>query len=549
MTSLHAQMPRSVLGLQHGDLIGGKYRVDGLIGQGGMGVVLHATHLDLERPVAIKLVRADLADREEIIARMLFEARIAAKIRSEHVARVLDVGRLDSGVPYIVMEYLEGSDLSTLLEEQQRLPVALACDFVIQACEALAEAHAAGIIHRDLKPANLFVTTRADGTPTIKVLDFGISKDIGSATRRSAVTNSGGSVGSPHYMAPEQMRRGQPIDPRADIWALGAILFELITGKPAFDAELLPAVCARVLEEEPAHACDLLADVPAALDAVIWRCLRKDPALRYDSVALLARELAPFGSPGSALYAERVSRISATTRERSVIQVPMSSRQSSLMPRSLAPIALTPSKVLVASGRVHVARDAAAPVRSMSELTPTGVIELVDRRRPSVMKRLTFAASAACAFALAFAAWNRFSFWPGSEPQATARGQLSMFSGLPLDVDHARQAELPRQVPPVRQPEHGFADESARFDEKPSEASQPQTTPDATAPSRAKVGRRLPAARWKWSKASRKKPRPIDPDVSPSAAASRSRNDAAAAFPEVSPIADLWDTEAFDSRK
>lgn len=331
----------SLSGMRQGDLIGGKYRVEGVIGEGGMGIVLYAIHLDLERPVAIKVVRADLTDREEVISRMLLEARAAANIRSEHVARVLDVGRLDSGSPYIVMEYLEGCDLCTLLEHHGRLAPDIACGFIIQACEALAEAHTLGIVHRDLKPENLFLTTEADGEPIIKVLDFGISKELGPAPRRS-ITNASSAVGSPHYMAPEQMRAQPNIDLRVDIWALGAILFELVTGRPPFDAETLPAVCALVVSEEPPRARDVASGIPLGLDAVIWRCLRKDPAERYATVADLASALAPFGAGNSALSAERVSRISATTHRRSIMRLPMPSRDGSPLPRSLIPISVTP---------------------------------------------------------------------------------------------------------------------------------------------------------------------------------------------------------------
>ena len=181
-------------------------------------------------------------------------------------------------------------------------------EYAAQLATGLAAAHEKGIVHRDLKPENLFLTTSADGEPIIKVLDFGISKELGRMEPRS-VTNPSSAVGSPHYMAPEQMRALQNVDARADIWALGAILFELVTGRAPFDADNLAAVCALVVSEDPPRVRDVVKDVPAGLDAVIWRCLRKNPAERYASVADFAAALAPYGSPGSALSAERVSRL------------------------------------------------------------------------------------------------------------------------------------------------------------------------------------------------------------------------------------------------
>src|SRR5580693_7216018 len=168
----------------------------------------------------------------EYVARFEREARTAVKIKSEHVARVIDVGQLESGSPYMVMEYLEGEDLQGWLEKQGRLPIERAVDFLLQACEAIAEAHAMGIVHRDLKPANLFCIRRPDGTLSIKVLDFGISKAAGASM---GMTSTQAVMGSPLYMSPEQMGSSKGVDARSDIWALGVILFELVTGRVPFD--------------------------------------------------------------------------------------------------------------------------------------------------------------------------------------------------------------------------------------------------------------------------------------------------------------------------
>jgi serine/threonine-protein kinase len=295
-------------GFHHGELIGGKYRVTGLIGEGGMGIVLSAVHDDLERDVAIKVVRRELLQNEDVIERLLAEAQIAACIRSEHVTRVLDVGRLTSGSPYLVLEKLEGRDLSGILDEGGPLDVETAVDFVLQVCDALAEAHAGGIIHRDLKPENLFFTTRPDGSPCIKVLDFGISKNLGARDRRAAITNPSQVMGSPFYMAPEQIR-SKPVDARSDVWALGVVLYELCTGQTPFAADSVPSVCHLVLNEKPTPPRTFAPDLPLALEGIILRCLEKDPEHRFANVAELAFVLSAFGGPEAAYYADRIERV------------------------------------------------------------------------------------------------------------------------------------------------------------------------------------------------------------------------------------------------
>ena len=278
--------------LSVGDTIAGKYRIESTLGTGGMGIVFAASHLALDRTVAVKVMRAEMAEHAEAVERLLLEAKLAARFRGEHVCRVLDVGTLPSGVPFIVMEYLEGADLATLLNQQGAFEVPTAVDFVMEASEALAEAHLAQIVHRDLKPENLFVTRLLDGTPSIKVLDFGISKQLGANGSGRSLTNPSASLGSPYYMAPEQMRSPRDTDSRADIWALGAILFELLTGHQAFEGETLPEVCAAVMNSELPRVSEIVPDVPDALADLIDRCLRKDPAQRFSTVAELATLLA-----------------------------------------------------------------------------------------------------------------------------------------------------------------------------------------------------------------------------------------------------------------
>ncbi len=277
-----------------------------------MGVVLLATHLELDAQVAIKVIRDEFARNEEVVARMLFEARAVAKLKSSHVVRVLDVARLESGAPYIVMERLEGSDLAQVLVEGGPLPVQQAVDYVLQACEGLLEAHALGVIHRDLKPENLYRASTREGF-VVKVLDFGISKEISvaggtSLSPRSVMTSAGYAVGSPYYMSPEQMR-AQDVDARADIWSLGAILYELISGRCPFEGESLPVVCASVLSDvEAAPLASLAARVPEGLSAVVACCLRKNREDRFETVQELVAALRVFASLEGQRSADRTSR-------------------------------------------------------------------------------------------------------------------------------------------------------------------------------------------------------------------------------------------------
>ncbi|MGH7438680.1 MAG: serine/threonine-protein kinase [Polyangiaceae bacterium] len=283
-----------------GTVIAGKYRVEGVIGEGGMGTVLVARHEILDIRVAVKVLSAELSHQPNLVARFLQEARAVARLKSEHVARVMDVGTLGDNQPYIVMELLEGEDLERRL---QRGPLSItdAADFILQTLEAMAHAHGIGIVHRDLKPANLFATVATDGREMIKVLDFGIAKltgNVGRAdgSRSGAVTAEHNALGSPSYMAPEQVRASREVDRRADIWALGAILYELLTAKTAFGGETLGEIFGAVLHSTPAPLRGLRPGVPEGLEEVIARCLQRAPEDRFADVAELARAIAPFGS-------------------------------------------------------------------------------------------------------------------------------------------------------------------------------------------------------------------------------------------------------------
>jgi serine/threonine protein kinase len=298
--------------VQPGDTLAGKYRVERMLGVGGMGVVVAAFDTLLERRVAIKFLLSEGTQNPEVVARFAREARSAARIESEHVARVIDVGALPSGAPYMVMEYLDGQDLARRVTDHGALPVEEAVDYLLQACEAIAEAHALGIVHRDLKPANLFLTRRADGMSFVKVLDFGISKAASGAAGSQpdmSLTKTSAVMGSPLYMAPEQMRSTRQVDARADVWALGVILYELVSGHVPFEATTMPELCAMVLTEAAPSLRERCPSAPPGLAAAVERCLQKDPSQRFGNVSELANALAPFAPSRSRQSVERISRV------------------------------------------------------------------------------------------------------------------------------------------------------------------------------------------------------------------------------------------------
>jgi serine/threonine-protein kinase len=286
----------------------GKYAIERVIAEGGMGTVVAARHIELHRRVAIKLIASAFAPDPEVCARFRQEARAAAAIRSEHVCRVLDVGETPDGVQFIVMEHLEGEDLDACLAREGPLSVEDAVGCLLEACEAIAEAHAMGIVHRDLKPDNLFMARRADGSPIVKVLDFGISKGAPSDAAGPA-TGPAQILGTPQYMAPEQIRNDAEVDARADIWALGATLYDLLSGERPFTGASPQDVIAQVLTGSPEPLCAVRPEVPSELAAVVERCLQKDPAKRFQTLAELARALAPFGPAGITRSVARIERL------------------------------------------------------------------------------------------------------------------------------------------------------------------------------------------------------------------------------------------------
>jgi serine/threonine-protein kinase len=319
--------PLATAGIREGEILVGKYRVERVLGVGGMGVVVAAYHLHLDSRVAIKFLLPQMLANQRAVSLFANEARRAVRITSDHVARVFDVGTLENGAPYMVMEFLQGADLSALLRERGPLSLDEAVDFVLQAMEAIAEAHGLPnpIVHRDLKPANLFCIRKPDGKPHVKVLDFGISKAVtpDPGGGNLARTATGTLMGSPLYMSPEQMEGASGVDARADIWALGVILFELLTGAVPFPGETITEVSFKVASRPPLPLRQLRPDLPEEVQAVVLRCLEKDRDRRFQTVADLAMALLPLAPEESRASVRQI--VNTLQRSGAPVSIPQAS--------------------------------------------------------------------------------------------------------------------------------------------------------------------------------------------------------------------------------
>ncbi|MGK4003261.1 protein kinase [Sorangium sp. So ce1036] len=295
-----------VVPVRCGEIVAERYRVERLLGTGGMGTVVAARHLSLGELVAIKFMRAEYCGNPQLLRRFQREARGMFRLKTEHVPRVFDLGTLAprpgvaQPVPFIVMEHLSGNDLRSIVERRGRLPVPEAAEYVRQACAAVSEAHALGMVHRDIKPANLFLTYRTDGTPLIKVLDFGVAKFTTARPEDEGLelTTARSVMGSRRYMAPEQMLTPRDVDLRADLWALGVVLYQLVSGALPFGAETLEQLVLVVTEQPPRPLRSACADLPDGFDEIVMRCLEKDRRLRPASAGELSAALAPFALNG-----------------------------------------------------------------------------------------------------------------------------------------------------------------------------------------------------------------------------------------------------------
>ena len=425
--------------VQEGDILAGKYKIERMLAKGGMGVVVAAMHEALDQRVALKFLLPEGASNTEAVGRFLREARAAVRLRSEHVAKVLDVGTLDTGSPYIVMEYLEGRDLQALLSERSRLPAHTAVSYVLQACEAIAEAHAHGIVHRDLKPGNLFLTRRNDGSPCIKVLDFGISK-LPSGQLQAAMTKTSTVMGTPYYISPEQLRSSKNADSRSDIWALGMILYELLTGSVAFPRDTLPELCTAIIYDPVPDFDTHGVEVAPQLVQVVMRCLEKLPEQRYQTLAELASALAAFVVDGEA-SAERISRIlDPQERSSGSIQPPPAAPPASAAaePQGEEPLASIP---IPSAPGVETRREGMLDIEQES-FDETAMSAQLAAPRLGRGARLALAGVAG--FAGIVALWTVGTML---SPQATA---VPNHSALP--VAKAAQDELEPKVVPAAEP-------------------------------------------------------------------------------------------------
>ncbi|HEY7371359.1 MAG TPA: serine/threonine-protein kinase, partial [Polyangia bacterium] len=282
-----------------GEIVGERYELQRLLGAGGMGAVYEARHKLIGRRCAVKLLHPQYAGQASMLARFQREARAAASLENEHIAAVTDFGFAGDGVPFLVMERLEGEDLAALLAREGRLPVARAVALVAQACRGLAAAHANEIVHRDLKPANLFLTRRSDGGDLVKVLDFGIAKLLDGDETGASITGTGKLLGTACYMPPEQAKGDPDIDHRADIYALGAILYELLTATKAHPGTNYNAVLFHILTQQVVPLRAVRPDLPAGLERVVERAMAPGRAGRFARVTDLHDALAPFADAPS----------------------------------------------------------------------------------------------------------------------------------------------------------------------------------------------------------------------------------------------------------
>ncbi len=417
-----------------GTVVAGKYEVVRKLAEGGLGIVVLAVHRDLNQRVAIKYLKPEALATPALVVRFHREARLAASLHSEHVVRVFDVGRHRRAGPYMVMEYLEGSDLATVMTSG-RIDVSTAVDYVLQACDALAEAHSHGIVHRDLKPENLFLARRGTRGTIVKVVDFGLSKVTIPAGQSGAfprLTEQGERFGTPMFMSPEQLACSADVDGRSDIWALGVVLFELLTSELPFDGLTAATLAANIFSATPRELLPLRPDASPELEAIIRRCLAKDPAGRYRDIEALAADLVPHG-PASAV--ERLEAIRRALRTGSVMP-PRKERAS------VAPARESGSTKVVGLGALVVAAVLGAGVVLRQQLARPGPHEVVA----AGVAQIAPSASAFVAAASASASASAMGSSTASAPAAAAAGPEAARSAIVVAPSPAPPIEPKRRA-------------------------------------------------------------------------------------------------------
>jgi serine/threonine-protein kinase len=438
-----------------GQVIAGRYAVSRIIGRGGMGVVLEGRHLELGERVAIKFLNREHMAHSD---RFFREAKAAARIKSEHVVRVYDVGRLESGEPYIVMEYLEGDDLSARLDRLGQINAQPLADILLDVCEALAEAHAAGIVHRDLKPANIFLSHGADGEDLVKLLDFGVAK----VPDADAITRTASVLGSPLYMSPEQLMASRDVDARSDIWSLGIVMYEALTGSVPFKGDSLVHLALLIREKPTPRVRELRPELSEELDAVVGRCLAKDRGDRFADVAAFAEAIAPFASANAA---QSVSRI------RRVLEQKSARRETAALGSTLPFADTTASDSTTDSG----ARDRPASVKTLDAMSRSAEAPTTDARPAAtpwqawVLRGIV--ALVACA-ALAFV---------GSQLLARSRSRAEAARPKPVDEASA-QVAIGASTPAAPATTPSASPAPSRVEAPPSAAPPPKPPSAALAP-------------------------------------------------------------------
>jgi eukaryotic-like serine/threonine-protein kinase len=424
-------------GFEPGCVLAGKYRIERKLGAGGMGMVFEATHLMLAERVAIKVLLPQDGDGQSSRSRFFREAQAAARINSLHVCKVRDIGELEAGEPFIVMDYLEGFNLDAWIKEHGALDVERAVQWMLDACKGLAAAHAAGVIHRDIKAANLFMASTADGGSVLKILDFGISKLTEAQGMAGApLTGTNASMGSPLTMSPEQMLSPREVDPRTDIWSLGTVLYRCLSGAQPFEAESLPQLCVLVMEAQTIPLQTRRPDLPAALVDIVARCLRKVPEERFRDVTELAQALAPFAGEGGAAAAEQCRRL---------LRLPVTADAS-------------PSSAQAASPAV----------------APSGA----QVRASSWLRRIALAAVLVLAVGLTI---TLLALRPdGRPPESTRSAAREQGSGTLGAAKSGAGAETPASLAPMGAPSLADAGLPAHLAPGPSPASQPATRAPAS---------------------------------------------------------------------